>query len=103
MSYNVNWFKENMQAIPCGGVGACSFCCLRNLDKGKFCYKLHCCDAGTGDTVYWTTKNPEISREILMGHPPLDMIEWFNNVPIKYAKDISVGILRRAFDNSNQK
>ena len=103
MAYDANWFKENMQAVPCSSVGACSFCCLRNLDRMKFCYKLHCCDGVTGDTVYWTTKNPENAREALMGHPPLDMVDWFNHVPIEYAREVSVSVLRHALNNNNQK
>ena len=101
MSYYAGWFKENMQAVPCGDVGACSFCCLRNLDRMKFCYKIRCSDSSSGKTVYWTS--PKHTREILMGQPPLDMIDWFNHVPIEYARDVSLDVLKCALNNDNQK
>ena len=75
MAYKKDWFENNMYAELAPGMGGCSFCCFRNLDKGLFCSKLTCYDERTDNFVYWTSK---YAGDMLRGVPPVEMVEWFN-------------------------
>lgn len=81
MAYDIKWFEKNMHAELAPVLGACSFCCFRNLDKDLFCSKLTCYDERTDNYVYWEANFPELNRELLMGLVPNDMCEWFNKTP----------------------
>ena len=102
MSYNINWFEDNFVAIPSGVFGNCSACCFRNLSKELFCKKLECVDENTGVCVYWDTKVPGEKRELLMGMPSKEMIEWFNGTPLCRARRFSLGIVNKALQNRKQ-
>ena len=103
MAYDVKWFENNMRAVVAPGLGCCGACCLRNLDQNIFCGKLQCYDDWTGDFVYWTTKVPGHGREILMGQPSSEMVEWFNKTPIEQSHKIASNIIKKAIENNKQK
>lgn len=103
MAYDIKWFENNMRAVVAPGLGCCSACALRNIDKDVFCKKLHCYDDWTGNFVYWETKIPGHSREILMGHPSSQMVEWFNKTPIEQSRKISGDMIKQAIQNAKQK
>ena len=103
MAYDVNWFENNMRAILAQGLGCCSACCLRNLNHVVFCETLKCWDDKTGDAVYWEMKIPGHGREILMGRPSPEMVEWFKKTPIEQSHKISSNIIKKAIENNKQK
>ena len=96
MAYDINWFEDNMKPVFANGLGDCSACCLRNLDKELFCKKLTCVDAGWSFFVFWTTKKPGLYRELLMGLPPNDMVEWFNRTPLVRVQRITSNMINKA-------
>lgn len=100
MAYDINWFENNMVAIPGGLFGNCSACCLRNM--GKFCEKIQCFDKANSLSVYWWTKTPGHGREILMGVPSKDMIEWFRKTTVEQAQEITGNMINKALQNHKQ-
>lgn len=101
--YDIKWFENNMRPVIAPGLGCCSACCLRNLDEEKFCDKLKCYDDWTGDFVYWGTKIPGHGREILMGHPTPEMVEWFNKTPTEQSQKIAINLIKQITQNNMQK
>jgi len=91
--------QDNLQPIQAGAMGNCSACCLRNLDRDKFCKKMRCYDEMTGNVVYWMTKRPGECGEYLMGIPPRDMVDWFNNHSGQDVKKIATEYMRRIYEN----
>jgi len=102
MVYDVNWFENNMKPVFIDGLGDCSACCLRNLDKKLFCEKLTCSNASCSSFVFWTTKNLGLHRELLMGLPPKDMIEWFDKTPFVRVRRITNNVINKALQNQKQ-
>ena len=102
MAYDINWFEDNMKPVFATGLGNCSACCLRNLDKSLFCEKLTCDDEDSYSFVFWSTKNPAYHRELLMGLPSKDMTEWFNKTPVDCALKISSDIIIKELQNRKQ-
>ena len=102
MSYNINWFENNMQPVLADGLGNCSACCLRNLDKDLFCKKLTCVDDTCSCFVFWDTKNPGQHRELLMGLPSKDKTEWFRETPVERTQEITINIINKALQNQKQ-
>lgn len=98
MAYDINWFANNMQAFGSPGCYGCSFCCFRNLKAETFCNKLKCFDCRTGDFVFWGTKISGRNREILMGRPPREMIEWFVQTPLEQSEQISSDIIKKVME-----
>jgi len=102
MAYDINWFEDNMKPVLVNGLGDCSACCLRNLDKALFCEKLTCFDEASCSFVFWDTKNPGRYRELLMGLPSKDMTDWFCKTPMGRARKITANIINKALQNQKQ-
>lgn len=102
MAYDMNWFEDNMKPVLANGLGNCSACCLRNLDKELFCKKLTCVDGHCCHFVFWTTKNPGQHRGLLMGLPSKDMTEWFRKTPVERAREISGNVIDKTLQNQKQ-
>ena len=102
MAYDINWFEDNMKPVFANGLGDCSSCCLRNLDKDLFCKKLICVDESVERFVFWTTKNPGRHRELLMGVPSKDMTEWFRKTTVERAQEITGDMINKALQNQKQ-
>ena len=98
MAYDVNWFEKNMQAFESPELWGCSFCCFRTLEENLFCDELKCVDYDTCNFVFWDTKVPGHGREILMGHPPREMIEWFDKTPKEQTEQISGNIIKKTME-----
>lgn len=103
MAYDIKWFENNMHAVVSDGLGCCSACALRNLDKSIFCKKLQCYDDWYGDFVYWEAKKSGENYDLLTGLVSKQMIEWFNKTPIEQSKQISGNIIRQTIQNNKQK
>ncbi len=100
----MDWvFDENMKPVQAGAMGNCSACCLRNVDKDKFCKKMRCYDEISGNTVYWTMVNPGHHRECLMGLLPYGMADWFNARSFNDVKAVATMCIKRAHENEIQK
>ena len=91
--------QDRLTPIQAGAMGNCSACCLRNLDKTKFCEKMRCYDEFSGNTVYWTTVNPGEYRQCLMGILPVGMAEWFNARTSQQVKNIATEVMQRLAEN----
>ena len=102
MAYDINWFKNNMKPVFANGLGNCSACCLRNLDKELFCKKLTCVDKDSCSFVFWDTTNPGEHRELLMGLPSTDMVGWFRKTSVEHAQEISGNVINKALQNQKQ-
>jgi len=102
MAYDINWFENNMQPVLVDGLGNCSACCLRNLDKDLFCKKLICVDERCCNFVFWDTKNPGQHRELLMGLPSKDMTEWFRKTSVRRVQEITGDMINKALQNQKQ-
>ena len=95
--------QDRLTPIQAGAMGNCSACCLRNLDKDKFCVKMRCYDPYTDNTVYWTTVNPGEHRECLMGVPPVGMAEWYNVRTPQQVKLVATEVMKSLALAGNQK
>ena len=102
MAYDINWFEDNMKPVFANGLGDCSSCCLRNLDKELFCKKLTCVDETCCHFVFWDTKIPGFHGELLMGLPSKDMTEWFRKTTVERAQEITGNIINKALQNQKQ-
>ncbi len=94
---------ERLTPVQAGAMGNCSECCLRNLDKTKFCEKMRCYDEISGNTVYWTMVNPGEYRQCLMGQLPVGMAEWYNARSCDDVKVVATMCIKRAHENEIQK
>lgn len=96
----MSWeLSENMRPVQAGAMGNCSGCCLRNVDKDKFCKKMRCYDEISGQVVCWTTVNPGDYRAYLMGLLPDGMADWFNARSAKEVKSVATECIKRAHEN----
>ena len=102
MSYNMNWFKDNFVAIPCGFFGNCSACCFRNLSKELFCDKLQCVDGQSAVCVCWDTKVQGKKRELLLGQPSKEVLEWFSKISGYQLRKFSLDIINNTLQNHKQ-
>jgi len=103
LPYDIKWFENNMRPVIAPGLGCCSACCLRNLDKQIFCNKLQCYDDLYGDFVYWKAKKSGENYDLLTGLISKQMLVWFNKTPIEQSQKISGNIIRQTIQNNRQK
>jgi len=100
----MDWvFDENMKPVQAGKWGNCTACCLRNLNRDMFCRKMRCYDEMSGNNVYWTTVVEGNARELLMGQPPAEMVNWFNSRSIEQGRAAATECMKRAHENEIQK
>lgn len=100
--YDINWFSNNMDAIPagCDSFGNCSACSLRNLKK--FCYVLSPTCLYVSDTddfaqaVYWMPKKRIGNTNLLLGVPPPELVQWFYNTPVEQARKIAGEVVKNS-------
>ena len=100
----MSWeLSDNMRPVQTVGLGNCSACCLRNVDKDKFCKKMCCYDEFSGGVIYWTMLSPGQHRACLIGVLSDGMADWFNARSCDDVKAVATMCIKRVHENEIQK